>query len=172
MSTLRGFKSLPDLLVADRESDFGEELGNIRTRRNIWGMRRHIWKYLEGIGAISEPGVGKKESWYLDGMQEKVQPISSTEGETTILRQGYASQSFYGVKFILLFLQISVFGGIWEKWTFSIDKIKVTKTGISYFDNSNKFLPRIWSCVTFDKYWIDKNVYFSPCCPWLYHQPL
>ena len=47
MSTLRGFKSLPDLLVADRESDFGEELGNIRTRRNLWGNEE---AYLEIFG--------------------------------------------------------------------------------------------------------------------------
>ena len=47
MSTLRGFKSLPDLLVADRESDFGEELGNIRSRRNICGNDE---AYLEIFG--------------------------------------------------------------------------------------------------------------------------
>ena len=47
MSTLRGFKSLPDLLVADRESDFGGEWGNIRTRRNILGNEE---AYLEIFG--------------------------------------------------------------------------------------------------------------------------
>ena len=38
---------MPDLLVADRESDFGGEWGNIRTRRNILGNEE---AYLEIFG--------------------------------------------------------------------------------------------------------------------------
>ena len=38
---------MPDLLVADRAYEFEEELGNIRTRRNIWGNEE---AYLEIFG--------------------------------------------------------------------------------------------------------------------------
>ena len=105
---------MPDLLVADRESDFGEELGNIRTRRDIWGNEE---AYL-GISGGDWGNIRtrrRKERVVIPRRDTGKGPANHqlNRGRNHHHKARVClTKFFFGVKFILLFLQISVFGGI------------------------------------------------------------
>ena len=113
MSTLRGFKSLPDLLVADRESDFGEEWGNIRTRRNIWGNEE---AYLEIFGGDwGNIRTRRRKERVVIPRWDARKGLANhqlNKGRNHHLKARVCLTKFFLVNFILLFLKISVFGGI------------------------------------------------------------
>ena len=128
---------MPDLLVADRESDFGEELGNIRTRRNIWGneeayleifggdwgnirTRRNLWgneeAYLEIFGGDwGNIRTRRRKERVVIPRWDARKGLANhqlNKGRNHHLKARVCLTKFFLVNFILLFLKISVFGGI------------------------------------------------------------